>query len=137
MFLRGELALNLMQAAFQPAPAPRREEALAFIVDRIARSGISPSYDEIGNAMTPRVGKTRARQLVNQLIGIGVIERDPGSQRGIRIRDVVRCRAMIEAALGMTGWWHSYPLGSMQPPTPCTNEQLPLMPAFEHFPDVD
>lgn len=117
-------------------PPPRREEALAYIVDRIARSGTSPSYEEIGRAMVPRVGKTRARQLVEQLIAVGVIERDLGSQRGIRIRDLVRCRAMIEAALGMHGWWHAAPLGAMQPP-PCTNDQLPVMPAFEHFPDVD
>lgn len=119
-----------------PAP-PRREEALAYIVERIARSGISPSYAEIGRAMRPRVGKTRVRDLVNELIVLQVLDRDPGSQRGIRIRDVVRCRSMIENALGIGGWWHAPPLGSLAPPDGFDALELPLMPAFEHLPDPD
>ncbi|HEX8419454.1 MAG TPA: hypothetical protein VF638_05515 [Sphingomonas sp.] len=117
--------------------APRREEALAIIVERIARSMNSPTYAEIGQAMVPPVGKTRVRQLVDQLVGLRVIDRDPGSNRGIRILDIVRCRAMIEDALGMAGWWHARPLGPIEAPTPCTIEQLAMMPAFEHLPDVD
>ena len=126
-----------MGAAFRRPVAPRREEALAYIVERIARSGTSPSYAEIGRAMRPPVNKTRARQYVDQLVGLRVLERDPGSQRGIRIRDLVRCRAMIEDALGLHGWWHSPPLGQLESPAPCTIEQLPMMPEFEHLPDID
>ena len=120
-----------------PAP-PRRVEALAYIVDRIARSGTSPSYDEIGQAMRPMVGKTRARELVDELIALRVLDRTVGSQRGIRIRDLDRCRSMIEGALGSRGWWHARPLGPLESPPsvlPCTIEQLPIMPPFEHLPD--
>jgi SOS-response transcriptional repressor LexA len=124
-----------MQGA-SPAP-PRREEALAYIVERIVRSGTSPSYAEIGKAMRPRVGITRVRDLVNELIVLEVIDRDPGSQRGIRIRDVARCRKMIERALGFGGWWHAPPLGTLTPPDSADATELPLMPAFEHLPDPD
>lgn len=87
--------------------------------------------------MRPRVGKTRVRQLINELIVLQVLDRDPGSQRGIRIRDVVRCRSMIENALGIGGWWHAPPLGHLTPPECADVMELPLMPAFEHLPDPD
>lgn len=115
---------------------PRREEALAIIVERIARYGVSPTYDEIGDAMRPPVRRTRARQFVDQLVAIGTVERVPGSQRGIRVRDVERRRAIIETALGNGGWWHAAPLGPLEAP-PCTIQQLPLMPEFAHLAEVD
>ena len=114
--------------------APRRIEALAYIIDRIQRSGTSPSYGEIGRALRPTVVPSRARQLVDQLVVLGVIERPPASRRGIRIRDLQRCRDMIDDALGRTGWHHSRALGDLEPP--CTFERLPILPLIELPPDL-
>ncbi len=100
-----------MGANARSASTPRRIEALAFIIERIQRSGTSPSYGEIGRALRPEVDKSRARQLVDQLVAIGVIERPPASRRGIRIRDLQRCRELIDEALGQKGWHHSRALG--------------------------
>jgi SOS-response transcriptional repressor LexA len=114
--------------------APRRIEALAYIIERIQRSGTSPSYGEIGRALRPPVVPSRARQLVDQLVEFGVIERPPASRRGIRIRDLQRCREMIDDALGRTGWHHSRALGDLEPP--CTFEHLPILPLIELPPDL-
>jgi hypothetical protein len=113
--------------------APRRNEALAIIVERIVRYGTSPCYAEIGRSMRPPIGKTRVRELVDELVELRLVDRAPGAQRGIYIRDLNQCRAIIEAALGAKGWWHSRPLGTLEAP-PCTIEQLSVLPAFEHFP---
>ena len=109
--------------------APRRIEALAYIIERIQRSGTSPSYGEIGRALRPPVVPSRARQLVDQLVEFGVIERPPASRRGIRIRDLQRCREMIDDALGRTGWHHSRALGDLEPPS--TFEHLPILSLIE------
>lgn len=117
------------------AGPPRRVEALAYIVQRIQRTGISPSYGEIGREMRPPVGKTRVSDLVDELIELGVIGRPPASRRGIQIRDLVRCREMIDEALGFEGWSHAKPLGPLEPP--CTFEHLPFLPLIELPPDAD
>lgn len=114
--------------------APRRIEALAYIIERIQRSGTSPSYGEIGRALRPTVVPSRARQLVDQLVALGVIERPPASRRGIRIRDLQRCREMIDEALGHTGWVHSKALGVLEHPS--TFEHLPVLPLIELPPDL-
>lgn len=130
MFLAGSAGLRKsMGANARSASTPRRIEALAFIIERIQRSGTSPSYGEIGRALRPEVDKSRARQLVDQLVAIGVIERPPASRRGIRIRDLQRCRELIDDALGQKGWHHSRALGSLRPPS--TFEHLPLLPLIE------
>lgn len=107
--------------------APRRIEALAYIMERIDRSGTSPSFGEICRAMRPRIASTRVRNLVDQLVRIGLIERDVGSRRGIRIRDAHRCRVLIANALGQHGWSHVQPLGKLNV-HPCTNKHLPIVP---------
>lgn len=117
-----------------PIATPRRIEALAYIIERIQRSGTSPSYDEIGRALRPQVDKSRARQLVDQLVALGVIERPPASRRGIRIRDLQRCREMIDDALGRKGWVHSKPLGVLEHHS--TFEHLPVLPLIELPPDT-
>ena len=55
---------------------PRRYEALAFIMERIVANGTSPSFEEIGIEL--RVSKTRARQLVDELIDEDLIVRPVG-----------------------------------------------------------
>jgi SOS-response transcriptional repressor LexA len=113
---------------------PRRIEALAYIIERIQRSGTSPSYGEIGRALRPQVHRSRAGQLVDELVELGVIERDLASRRGIRIRDLQRCREMIDDALGRTGWTHSKALGGLEPPS--TFDHLPVLPLIELPPDL-
>lgn len=117
-----------------PAP-PRRVEVLAYIVERIQRSGTSPSYGEIGLALRPCVDPSRARQLVEQLVKLELIERPPASRRGIRIRDLARCRQLIAETLGQQGCWYAQPLGVLEPP-PSTFQQLPLLPLIVEDPAV-
>lgn len=131
MFSYGECGVTISMQAQRRSltTSPRRIEALAYIIERIQRTGTSPSYGEIGRALRPEVDKSRARQLVDQLVLLGVIERPPASRRGIRIRDLVRCRELIDEALGQKGWHHSKALGSLQPPS--TFEHLPVLPLIE------
>lgn len=117
-----------------PTATPRRIEALAYIIERIQRTGTSPSYGEIGLALRPTVVPSRAAQLVDQLVALGVIDRPLASRRGIRIRDLQRCREMIDEALGRTGWTHSKALGDLQYPS--TFEHLPVLPLIELTPDI-
>ncbi|WP_084215148.1 hypothetical protein [Sphingomonas sp. Ant20] len=104
----------------------RRDEVLAILVDRITRTGSCPSYEEIGRALVPNVGKSRAQQLVAQLIRRGDIVRDPGSRRGIQLRDVSRCREIITRALQDRGWSQAGDV--IEPARPYTFEQLPYLP---------
>lgn len=120
----------------RPAPAavPRRIEALAYIIERIQRSGTSPSYGEIGMAMNPPVQQSRVRKLIEQLIALGVIERPLASRRGIQIRDLQRCRELIDDALDVGGWRHSKALGDLQ--YQGTIEHLPILPLIELPPQI-
>lgn len=117
-----------------PAAYPRRIEVLAYIIERIQQSGTSPSYGEIAKALRPPVDNSRAAQLVEQLVALGVIERPPASRRGIRIRDLQRCREMIDEALGHHGWHHSKALGELQYPS--TIDDLPVLPLIELDPGL-
>lgn len=112
---------------------PRRFEALAFIMQRIVADGCSPSFDEI--AIELRVGKTRARELVDELIADGIIDRPIGRQRSFRIRDVTHSRTLLVEVLNRLGWADAVPLGPLE--QPCSNEQLPILPPFEHLPDIE
>ena len=124
----------LMGAPFQlPAAPRRRDQALAFIVEQIARYGACPTLDEIGDAL--KVSKPRARELVDQLVRDGLIERRPGAQRNLRVRDLTHCRSVLEVALRNLGWQAAEPMGELQPPL--TNVQLPMLPPFEHLPELD
>ncbi|GGB21379.1 hypothetical protein GCM10011380_08680 [Sphingomonas metalli] len=128
--------MNVMSGALHPTAGPRRIEALAYIIERLRR-GSSPSYAEIGRNMKPAVGEGRARQLVDQLVKLGVIERDAGSHRGISVRDLTACRILIDEALGQSGWWHAAPLAPLEAPAPCSFLQLPVLPLMELPPDLD
>lgn len=90
---------------------PRRACALAFIVEQIARYGISPSYAEIGRHL--RVSQARAGQLVHQLVERGMIERAPGAHRGFRVVDMDDLRAMLGRALKRLGWTLVTPIGAV------------------------
>jgi DNA-binding MarR family transcriptional regulator len=114
------------------AAPPRRDQALAYIIERIARSGVSPTLEEIGLHLG--VSRPRAGQLVDQLVERGLIERTIGTQRNLRVRDVTHARSLLEDALRRLGWSAAIPMGEMQPPFPLG--KLPVLPPFEHLPDL-
>lgn len=105
---------------------PRKKDvALAIIVDRIAQ-GRNATLQDIADALG--VSKQRARQLVDQLVKSGQVERTPGAVRALRVPNVAASRAVLEDVLSRHGWIVAGPF---------TNVQLPLFPPFEHLPDVD
>ncbi|MGR6329227.1 LexA family protein [Sphingomonas sp. XXL09] len=112
---------------------PRRYEALAYIIERIVQTGISPSYDEIADRLGVR--KTRARELVDQLIAEGLVERPLGKQRSFRVRDVSGSRNILVEVLNRLGWTDAVPLGELEQPR--THERLSMLPPFAHLPSVD
>jgi DNA-binding GntR family transcriptional regulator len=117
-----------------PAATPlRRDQALAFIIDRIVRTSICPTLDEISQALG--VSKPRVRELIDQLVDAGLIERTVGTQRNLRVRDVAHCRSMLEVSLRRLGWATVGAAGSLEPPLP--KVQLPMLAPFEHIPDID
>jgi hypothetical protein len=73
--------------------------------------------------------------LVGQLIERGIGEKTPGGQCSLRVRDVAGSRNALEAVMRKLGWITAEPVGRLQQPLP--NGQLPLIPPFEHLPDVD
>lgn len=112
---------------------PRRYEALAFIMERIVSNGTSPSFEEIGIEL--RVSKTRARQLVDELIDEDLIVRPVGRMRSFRVKDVAGSRNILVQALNRLGWVDAVPLGNLL--QPCSIEQLPMMPPFEHLHNLE
>lgn len=110
---------------------PRRNEALAFIIQQIIRTGISPSSGEIARALN--VSRTRAQQLVDQLVREKVLENTPGSPRSLRIQDLAQCRQIIVETLSRLGFTVAEPIGTVLPPL--SPAQLPMLPPFEHLPD--
>lgn len=123
-----------MGANFRPPlPSLRRDQVLAFIIERIARFGVGPTYDEISNEMS--ISPSRAKELVAQLIKRGSVKKTPGGQRSLRVRDVAGSRNALEAVMRKLGWITAEPMGRLQ--HPLSNGQLPVLPPFEHLPDID
>lgn len=121
-----------MGASFKAPSTPlRRDQALAFIVDRIVRSGISPTSGEIARALN--VSRTRAQQLVDQLVREKVLENTPGSPRSLRIHDLDQSRHIIVETLNRLGFTVAGPTDTVVPPL--SPVQLPMLPPFEHLPD--
>lgn len=116
-----------------PAALLKRDQVLAFIIERIARSGTSPSFDEIGHEL--QISSTRAKELVGQLIERGIIEKTFGAKRSLRVRDVSGSRNLLEEVMRRLGWHTAEPMGVLLQPFP--NGQLPSLPPFEHLPDID
>ncbi len=90
----------------------RNDEVLAYIIDQIVRYGICPSYDEIGRHLA--ISRTRSRQLVQQLVAIGAIERLLGAKRGFRVVDMAVSRNMLGVALERLGWVQAPAFGTLQ-----------------------
>jgi hypothetical protein len=116
------------------APAPlRRDELLAFLVEQLARARGCPSYKEMGIAVG--VSETRARQLVDQLVKIGIVGRTPGLQRNLVIRDVTHAREIVVEAFRRIGGMAAAPLGELI--GHCAQAQLPIVAVLEHKPEHD
>lgn len=105
----------------------KRDVALAFIMERIARTGRPPSLREIGHEL--KVSVTRVQTLLGQLERDGAIERTPGVQMGIRLRDVAASREHLTEVLRR--------LGFVEPLRPFTDEHLPLLAQLDQLPSVD
>ncbi|MBB5715417.1 MarR family transcriptional regulator [Sphingomonas aerophila] len=116
-----------------PLSPPRRAEVLALVIQRIIRTGTSPTSGEIASALS--VSRQRAQQLIDQLVREGVLEKTPGSPRSLRIRDLKHCRHVIVETLRGLGITASEPMGDLLPPL--SPVQLPVLPPFEHLPDPD
>lgn len=112
---------------------PRRYEALAFVIARICASGTSPSFDEI--AIELGISKSRARRLIDELVAEDLVERRPGQVRSFRVRDVAASRSIVVQVLNRLGWIDAQPLAGLL--QPYTDEHLPMVPPFEHLPDVE
>ena len=125
--------IKCVSVPLQPAAPRRRDEVLAFIIERIARSGISPSCPEIGRTLG--FSETRAKQLVAELIERGALEHTPGGVRSYRVRDMSDSRIALGEVQRRLGWTTAEPMGELLPPYP--NRQLPMLPPFEHLPDVE
>ena len=69
------------------------------------------------------------------MIKRGVIEKTPGAQRNLRVRDLAQSRTVVAGALREIGWMPAEPMGVS--PGALPNGQLPMLPPFEHFPDID
>lgn len=119
-----------MVATSSPQPPPRREQVLAFIVERLVRDGRSPSLREIARALSLSVA--RVTQLVDQLIEAGQLERRPGVHGGLIVRDVAGARRIVTAELRRMGWVDDVAIVEG-----CTHVQLPFLAAISHLPDVD
>ncbi len=111
----------------------RREEVLAFIVERLARGRGCPSYKEIGEAVG--VSQTRARQLVDQLVAAKVLERTAGLQRNLVVRDVTHAREIVVEVFRRIGGMAAAPLGDLV--GPCAQAQLPIVAVLKHIPEHD
>ncbi len=125
----------------------RRDEALAIIVDSLARHGSSPTFEEIGKRLQPPVCKRRAIQIVDQLIERGIIEKVPGAIRALRVRDVAYARQIAAQYARKIGWTVAVPGGDLEQPPEVVmipaslytlpSVQLHVLAPFEHLPDPD
>ncbi len=111
----------------------RREEVLAFVLEQLASGRGCPSFKEIGDAVG--VKETRARQLVDQLVEIGIIGRTAGLQRNLVIRDVTLARAIAVQVFRRIGGFAADPLGELV--GPCAQAQLPIVAVLQHIPEDD
>lgn len=109
----------------------RREQLLALIIEGLARDGRSPSVRELARALG--ISCTRVRQLIDQLVREGRLERRAGAQRGLIVRDVVGGRDLLKNVLRRLGWADEQVIDGLG----CPLEQLPRLGALEHLPDVD
>lgn len=86
----------------------RRTDALDYIASRIVAGSGSPSFTEIAAAL--HVSPSRAKSLVSQLVREGAIQRVPGSQRAIAVRDDAALRRAVLRYTRLVAVVHHVPL---------------------------
>ena len=111
--------------------APRRYEALAYLLDRLARGEACPSYKDFARRL--RCSDTFAKKLIGQLVREGLVAKTPGAQRALHIVDVGRARTLVVTHLHALGSSVAQASGPMLWGFP--HGHLPLFPPFEHLPD--
>lgn len=118
---------------FAPIAAPiRRDEVLAFVMERLVRDRVSPTAGEI--AAHFGFSEARAKQLVKQLIELRRLERTPGAKRGLRVVDVAETRHLLQDVMRALGWVAAEPMGPLEA---FPNSQLPLVAVLDHIPEVE
>lgn len=110
-------------------PAPRRDEAYAFIRTFIVEYGHSPSMEEVAIALGVR--RTRAKALIHQLAVKKMIERVPGAQRGISIPGLAREMVLMELRRDGYVVDKDVLVGG-----PCPQGHLPLIAVLAHIPAI-
>lgn len=113
----------------------RKAEVLAYIVDRIVRSGVSPTLEEIRGHLN--VSKTRAQELVRKLELEGRVVRRPGAQRALTVPEIEAARRQMLEEMPAEGWTVGYGPRLYHPPDPCMHVHLPMLAELEHIPDVE
>lgn len=116
----------------QTIMAPRRrDEVLAFIMQCLVKNRVSPTLEEIAAGVG--ISKSRARQLVDQLVQARILAKTPGAQRNLIVRDITHARELLVQALNELGGTTALPMGEIQ--QPCPNVQLPKLLDIRHLPD--
>lgn len=116
----------------RPAPL-RRDQVLAYIIECIVRYRAAPTYGEIALALN--MSENRAKELVDQLVERGRVEKVYGRTRGLRVRDVAGSRLVLDDVLRQLGWIAADPMGDLEQ-LPLPDGRLTLLPPFEHLPDA-
>jgi SOS-response transcriptional repressor LexA len=130
----GKVGAGLSEQIARISDRPtRRDEALAYIIETIARHGTAPTFDEIGRHLG--TSKSRAREYVTQLTERGLVERTPGAQRNIRVVNVAQSRDLLVMALQRMGWITTadQAAGATQSPAPA----LAILPSYGRPADED
>lgn len=65
------------------APTPREKELLGFILKFDASKGYAPTLYEMAESL--KVSRTRVSQLIEQLYEKGLVDREPGAFRTVRL----------------------------------------------------
>ncbi len=116
------------------AGVSRKAQALAYISDYIVRHGRSPVMREIAQHLD--VSDTRAKALVKRLALDKMIERLPGSQRGISVPGLLErhlLERMREMGFVANDDFISHPLQSL----PLPQGNLPIVAVIQHMPKDD
>ncbi|WP_164521255.1 MarR family transcriptional regulator [Sphingomonas sp. ABOLF] len=118
----------------------RKGLTMQFIRRYLRENGFSPSYGEIARALGTD-DATAARRIVARLVADGLLEREPGARRGIRLAvqpetpEMSRARAI--ELLRADGFIVNVGSLSLAYPLPDTNEALPLLDVLEQIPGGD
>ena len=119
--------------SLHPAMSSRKLQALAFIKQYFLDWGVAPSQGEIGGALG--VSRKRAHALVHALKRDGLIEHEPGTERGIALPGKTVSELDAVRALAAAGWRVNPRM--MAAAAPVTDPGLPVAPVLDYLPESD